>query len=110
MGIERENLHRSNVQSKRFRIHRWDAVGLGNDSADGILVRSGIRHTCNRGNNSKLSLLTSIVAINPGSPDNFTSNVGGRGYSTSKVIQMSRIEEISNVTYIGLLSMGERGR
>ena len=54
----------------------WQAVVLGNDSADRILVGSGIS---NRHSGEVGGLLTSITAVNPGSPDNLTLNVGGRG-------------------------------
>ena len=67
--------------------------------------RSEIRNT-----NSEPALLTSIVATNPGTPDNFTSNVGGRGYHASTAIKMLRIKTLSKIAYIGLIVVGESGR
>ena len=83
----------------------WQAVVLGNNSADRILVRSEVLSAIDTTTNR----LTLILAVNPGSPDNFTLNVGGRGCYSRKVNRTSRTEEISGVTYIGLISMGESG-
>ena len=103
--VERENVLRSRVQSKRFRFQMWQAVVLNNNSADRILIRSEILSAIDTTTNR----LTLILAVNPGSPDNFTLNVGGRGCYSRKVNRTSRTEEISGVTYIGLFSMGESG-
>lgn len=105
-GNQMRNLHRSDAQSKCLRFHRWYAIGLGNDRGDRILVRSRIRNRCNR-DNSELGLLTSIAATNPGRPDNFTSNVGGRGYHSKCHKWKSYYRRWP---HIGLLGMGESGR
>lgn len=103
--MERENIHRSDAHSKHFRVHGSCTIGLGDDGADRILVPSEIRNT-----NSEPALLTSIVATNPGTPDNFTSNVGGRGYHASTAIKMSTIKTLSEIAYIGLIVVGKSGR